>query len=148
MTLFSSGAALQPTKMLRLHWRHFGLLIAVGYNIVPRADRQGAQRALAKQTPHVESDDPDSFIIALLYVDKKRNEKKKKKKTLLVYPPPPHPPPGQNSLINRAAAEREMFSGALAFRCSRSAEARSEEKMRSHTVRRVVSVSPRRSHRV
>lgn len=130
-----------PTKMLRLHWRHLGLLIAVGYNIVPRADRQGAQRALAKQTPHVESDDPDSFIIALLYVDKKQRKKKKKK------PARVPPTPGQNSLIN-GAAEGEMFSGALAFRCSRSAEARSEEKMRSHTVRRVVSVSPHRSYRV
>lgn len=65
----------------------------------------------------------------------------------------PHPctPPDKNSLIN-GGAEGEMFSEAPALRRSRSTaagvEARSEEKMRSHTVWRVVSVSPRRSHRV
>lgn len=102
-TLFSSGEPLKPTKTLRLHWRRFGLLIAVGYCFVPGADRQGAQRALAKETPHVEPDDPDSFIIALLYVDKKQ----KKKKT--------HPctPPDKNS--NKwCSRRRNVFGGARA----------------------------------
>lgn len=42
------------------------------YYVVPRADRQDAQQALTKKTPHVEPNDPDAFIIALLHVDKNK----------------------------------------------------------------------------
>lgn len=60
---------------------------------------------LAKQRPHVEPDDPDSFIIALLDVDKKILKNKKQNKLSSV-------PPDTSRLIQVAAErERELFSG-------------------------------------
>lgn len=80
------------------------LLIAVGYYFLTLTDRQDAQQALTKQMTHVEPNDPDSFIIALLDVGKK----KRKKKNLSCCSPPS--PPGLKLLLN-VAAERELSSG-------------------------------------